>query len=330
MNKRTYARALCVSLIATLALFATGCSDDDSKNIPFANTNNNNTATHISAGRYLGNVNITGQLGTLDVTVASGGAVTGTFTVAAPTNQARTVSVIPVGTYNVTGSVNLTSGSFTLTGTIPTLGNFSFSGTLSGNSTPGNFTITIDGSTYTGSISATSTNNGGTQNGTSHFVTSGTLSSFVFNPDGSYNGVNPPVDGNSLVGGTVVTGSTNNNQVTLGVSFTQIVGTTVHVRTLAVGILTHGNALVVGQSYPIVVTQGADGSAVSLSETTGTNIDKAWTVTSSTTGSATITSLTSNSVGLDFTFTNVGPNTAAQTSTATGTFSTSGHIDGNF
>ncbi|CAN0412310.1 unnamed protein product, partial [Phaeothamnion confervicola] len=164
----------------------------------------------------------------------------------------------------------------------------------------------------------------------SHFVTSGTLSSFVFNPDGNYNGTNPPVDGNSLVAGTVVTGSTNNNQVTLGVSFTQISGNSVHIRTLAIGVVTHGNALVVGQSYPLVVTQGGDGSAVSLSETTGTNIDKAWTIASSTTGSATVTSLTSNSVGLDFTFTNVGPNTAAATSTATGTFSTSGHITGNF
>ena len=339
MNSRLYGRTLSVAWIASLALFATGCSD--SNNNGYSNNNgcsnsittSNTSNIAVQTGRYTGTNDITGQRGTLDMTVGTGGAITGTYTIAAPTAVARTVSVIPAGIYPVTGSISVSTnnGNYTVTGNIPGLGNFSLTGTIPSGTAQGTESITIDGSTYPGSIDAFSTIVTPGGDNVKIVMHGGVLSYFQFTAGTGYNGVNPPVTTASLIGGTVITNSVANNSVGLVLEEVTALGTTsANIRALALVVSTHGHALVVGQSYPLIASATADGSTVALTETTGSHIDKIWAQTSGTTGSATVTSLTSTTVEMDFQFTNVGASTGNTTSTAAGTFTTSGHILGRF
>lgn len=284
------------------------------------------------AGRYLGASNVSAnQASTLDVTVAANGSITGNLTVLAPVVP----QTINTGTYPVTGAVNLNTGTFSLSGTIPGLGAFSISGTLPTSGNVGTYTITINGQTFNGVIQPASlgqpnppsnTNNGG---GNSQIIQGGTLSNFMFTPDGNYNGDNPPVDAMSIIGGAVGEGADGSESASIILS--EVIGINPSiVRTFAITIVVpSGENLQVGTTYNLADTNGR-GTVFALTDSEGVTAVEGWSLTASTTGSATITAMDANSITIDFTFSSVGPNSEIANNPATGTFSTSGTIVGNF
>jgi hypothetical protein len=326
-----------------LTLFIAACGDsNDFQEVSGQRGNSNQNLAFV--GSWLGANNLgAGQSATLSMTVANSGQATGSLTVDQPlvSNQAVT---IPTGTYPLSGTVNLATGAFSLSGTLTGLGPISISGQLPIGNSQGAYSITINGQTFSGVIQnadlGTPTppsndddddDDDDDDSGNSHLILGGTLSNFVFTPDGSYNGANPPVDESSLITGAVVTGSAEENAVTIAISETTIGSQGAQVTALAFGVVTHdGEPLEVGHTYPLVSTEDGDGSVVSLSDTTGTTITSDWISTEDTTGSVTITALTDDEVELDFTFTGVAPNPEVEGNESEGTFSTSGHVSADF
>jgi hypothetical protein len=328
-----YKRSWAAIMIGLLTLFVSACGDsNDFNDISGQQGNNNGGQNLIFPGRYLGANNLDGgQTAVLDLTVNNNGQATGTVTVADPVVM-QAIDIDP-GVYNLTGSVNLTTGTFNLSGTFPGIGAFTIVGTLPVGNAQGNYVMTINGQTFAGLIqnanlgTPTPPNNGGGNDGDERLIFGGELLGFTFSPDGSYNGVNPPVDTDSLITGAVVINSDTQNVVNIIVS--EVAGA--QIRALTFGVITqNGEDLVVGETYPIITSQNETGSLISLSESTGTTVNRAWIGTTGTTGSVTIVALDANGVELDFNFSNVVPNTGVSGNTATGSFSTSGTVVADF
>ncbi|MBT9584348.1 hypothetical protein IV102_13480 [bacterium] len=319
-----------ISLLAALALFTAACGSSTSTvtGVPGAQANASQFA-----GQFLGTNNLNGgQTGAVDLQVDPFGRITGVLrVVAAPVTPAGIL--LPVGSYLVSGTINPQTGSFSVSGSLPGLSDFTLVGTVPTGTDQGSYVLTIGGETFTGVLQSAGLGMPGPSpspgQGTNRLVGGGTLSGFIFSPLGGYNGVNPPVNTASLIGGVVRDGSNNNNTATISISQSQIVGTSVTIRALVVGVVTGASPLTVGQTYPLVSTPNGEGSLISLSETTGTTIDRAWAPTPNSAGNVTITSLTDTSIQLDFQFTNLGPNSEAP-GTAAGGFDTSGTVVGNF
>jgi hypothetical protein len=326
-----------LALLGTLALFTAACGSGGSTvgGVPGGPV----AAVNPFAGQFLGTNPLNGgQTGAVDLQVDSLGRVTGVFRVVAPPAPPAGI-LLPAGSYIVSGNVNFQTGVFSLTGSLPGVGDFTLTGTLPTGTNQGSYLLTIGGESFPGVIQNASLGvpnpnpnpgpGGGTQDGVNRLVGGGTLSGFTFTPSGGYNGVNPPVSGSSLIGGAVRDGSNSNNTATISISQSQIVGTSVTIRALVVGVVTGASPLTVGQTYPLATTPTGQGSIISLSETTGTTIDKAWAPTANSAGNVTITSLTDTAIELDFEFTNLGPN-SADPGAAVGGFDTAGHVLGNF
>ena len=321
MQSSSLRRACTAALITSLAFFTAACGSDDSNVYGgFSQTQINQFAGTFAGRGALSN----GQTGTLNLTVGTDGKANGTFVVDNPVRALANFTVVS-GSYSVSGTVDPNTGAFTVSGTVPEFGTFSITGVLPRNGVVGNYVVSLNGETFTGAIQAGSTPPSNIpSNGTTKPILSGTLSSFVFNGTG-FNGVNPPLT-NPLVTGELTTGTTDNNHLTIALAQTGTSQT--NFRTLTFLVVTRGNALTTG-TYNILQNSTDSGFGVSLSDTTGTNINAAWAQTSGTTGTFTITSLTDSQVVADYNVSGVGPNSETPGSAA-GTFSSSGHIVANF
>lgn len=324
MQSSLLRRACAAALLTSLALFTAACGSDDSNVYTGYNQGQVNQLQGNFAGRgALSN----GQTGTLNLSVGADGRATGTFVVANPVVQALAAFSVATGSYSISGTVDQNTGAFTLTGTVPEFGTFTITGVLTQNGTVGNYVVTLNGQTFSGSIQPGTTppaNNNPSGSGTTRAITTGSLTGFTFSGTG-FNGVNPPLT-SPLVTGEITTGTTDNNHLTIALA--QTGSTITNFRTLSFVVITHGNALTTG-TYNILQTSANDGFSVSLSDTTGTTINSAWAQTSGTTGTFTITSLTDSRVEADFSVSNVGVNSVSPGS-AQGTFNASGHVVGNF
>ncbi|MCA9781217.1 MAG: hypothetical protein KC800_31065, partial [Candidatus Eremiobacteraeota bacterium] len=239
------------------------------------------------------------------------------------------------GIYSVFGGVNLATGTFSLSGNIPGVGNFSIAGTLPTAGNTASYTVTINGQTFTGVIQPSAQgqpnppSGGGTGGGNSQLIQGGTLSNFVFTPDNDYNGDNPPIDAESGIAGAVGEGADGSESASIIISDIFLTNP-VQTRTFAISIVVpDGEDLEVGTAYPLADANGR-GVIIALTDSEGVEAVEGWSLTASTTGSATITALTDESITIEFTFSNVGPNSEITNNPATGTFNTSGTVVGNF
>ncbi|MBC7528662.1 MAG: hypothetical protein H7308_14090, partial [Chthonomonadaceae bacterium] len=96
----------------------------------------------------------TGRAGALALTVAANNAATGTFTVTDTGIRSGRAYDFSVGIFNVAGTVDPYTGAYTLTGNFPGSTPFSIGGTLPTSGQNGNYTITVNGETFTGSVGA--------------------------------------------------------------------------------------------------------------------------------------------------------------------------------
>lgn len=300
---KRFSRIFSLLFISLAVVFVSACGDDnDLDDFVFNNTNNNTLV-----GRYLGANNLNpGQVGNLDVTVAGNGAISGNYAV---TNLVANQTVTP-GSYPVTGNVSLTTGAFSLAGTIPGLGNFSINGSLPTAGNVAAYTILLNGQTFNGVIQPAAqgvpnppANNNNNNNG--KIVSGGVVSNFIFTPNGSYNGVNPPVSISSQIAGAVGTGVNNEDSITLVLTETSINGQNVSSRLLTVSaVIPAGEDFQVGTTYNLVDNNGR-GSFLTLSTVQGVAASEGWAIGPNTTGSVTLVALNDTSVTLDFTFTNL-------------------------
>lgn len=336
---RLITRKLAGLTLCAVSLVATGCGDENDD--AFINTfnpgliNTNTFGNNQFAGRYLGTTNVNGQQGTLDLSVGPSGQATGTLTFGGQQVTMRVLGMLLTGPYTFTGSVDPNTGSFLLQGEVPGLGPVVVTGTLPRGNAQGNFQFTVGGQTFSGPIQnaqlgvPNNNNNGGGQNtGNQRLISSGTLSNFTFTEGGGYNGVNPPVTPSSLVTGTVTQNGPDNG-VFIVISEVFVGGNPARVRSLTFGVDTNGNNIEVGRTYNLITANGQEGAIVSLQETNGPTIERAWTQGTGATGTVRVTSLTSTTIDVEFNFSNVGPN-AETPGSAQGTFSTSGTVRGNF
>lgn len=313
-------------LISALCVLTVACGDSGND---FVSTNNTNTGV---VGNFLGSATVgNNQASTLNVTSNTNGTIAGNFLINAPTPQA-----IAAGTYPVSGTVDLSTGAFTVTGTIPGIGNFTITGTLPSGNNQGSYQVTLNNQTFQGTIQNSSLGqptapNNNNNNGNSSVIQSGTLSNFVFNPDGNYNGVNPPVSANSLIAGAVATGTNGSESATFVLTDTVVNAQTVRIRSFVVSIVAPpGESLVTGQTYQLASSPTSNGAVIALSTSEGTTVIDGWSLVQATTGQATITARDTNSITMNFQFNNVGPNSEVANNPSTGTFSTSGTLVGNF
>lgn len=321
-------------VLALLTLLVTACGDSNSFNSISGQPGNPGPVAPVFPGSYLGAANLGAlQTSVLDLDVANDGTATGTFTVSDRPVMAQAFTIAN-GIYNVVGQVDLAGGTFSLTGTIPGLGNFSITGTLPVGNALGSYVVTINGQTFNGNIQNSSlgvptppNQGGGNQDGDSRVLLGGVLSDFVFTPDGAYNGVNPPVGPTSIITGAVLTNSDAENLVTISIS--EPAGT--QIRALVFGIvLQDGQQLQVGQSYTIVDSADRNGALLSLSESTGPTVDRGWVATQGSTGTVTILSLDDEGIEIAFDVQNVIPNTGVAGNPATGSFAVSGTVTADF
>ena len=324
LTKRKWAAVL----IGLLTLLVSACGDSNNEIIIGQNGNNNQNP--VLAGSYLGANTFIGQTAVLSLNVANDGSAAGTLTVT-DLLQAQSLNINP-GAYNVTGSVNLNTGSFALSGSFPGVGPFSIAGTLPTGNNQGTYTLIVNGQTFNGRIQNSNLGtptpppiNGG--NGESRLFASGVLSDFTFTPDNNYNGVNPPVDNGSTIGGALITGFDTENLVSITIS--EIEGNAV--RSLVFGVVTQTGDIEVGETYPLILSEDGDGSLLSLSESVGTTIEAAWiTEPGTSTGSVTVVAIDEEGVELDFNFDNVIPNSEVANNTAQGSFDVSGTVVADF
>lgn len=338
------------ALLSASTLFAVGCGSDDDNRfngttvLPIATATTTTTTVNYN-GRYVGSTTLSnGQPAAYDLTVSGSNQIGGTITLGSV--SARSDFAPTQGTYSVSGFVDPASGAFSLSNNQ----GLQVSGVLPSNGRAGSITVTINGETFTaaldpasfspsgsatgGSTTTTTTTNGSTSgsttsNGTPDPISGVVLSGFSFNPSGDYNG--PVATSNPLITSGFFdnreTGTKGQFAIALTVGFS---GT--NVQGLVFGAQTTGEALAVGQEFPVITTAEAGnnpGSYVSMSDSTGTTINKAWAQNTGTTGSVKITSLSATRIEVDFTFNNVPINTAVANNAATGTFSVSGHAAGS-
>ena len=327
-QKSSLQRLATTLMMLSVLFFVSACGS--SNNDEFVVSNPGNPAL---VGRYLGANDLSGsQSANLDLTVAADGTATGTWTVVDPV----TAQTINPGIYSVFGGVNLATGTFSVSGNIPGVDNFSIAGTLPTAGNTASYTVTINGQTFTGVIQPSAQGQpnppggGGTGGGgNSQLIQGGTLSNFVFTPDNDYNGDNPPIDGESGIAGAVGEGADGSESASIVISDIFLTNP-VQTRTFAISIVVpDGEDLEVGTVYPLADNNGR-GVIIALTDSEGVEAVEGWSLTASTTGSATITALTDESITIEFTFSNVGPNSEITNNPATGTFNTSGTVVGNF
>lgn len=131
--------------IAALAASLSGCAG---KGVDF------NTWT----GTYTGTATLdNNKASTLNLTSDSSGIVAGSMVVTGA-DGTDTNYKFTAGTYNVTGSITSTGGAFTVSGTVPNMGNFVVRGTFPTNGGTTEYRIgTASSSTYPTSMSYTGT-----------------------------------------------------------------------------------------------------------------------------------------------------------------------------
>ena len=144
-------------LLGTLIVLA-GCGGDSNNDSDLLGTGGISLpGASRYAGTYRGTLALPeGRTGTTNITVAADGTATGTLTVSGGTTATRQATAFSfgTGTYTISGTVDPTTGAFSMTGNIGGQA-FSYSGTLP---TPGNgnvggvYTLTAGGQTYTGSF----------------------------------------------------------------------------------------------------------------------------------------------------------------------------------
>ena len=326
-QKSSLSRLASYLLVLSVAFFVSACGDSNTDEFVI-----NNPGNPALAGRYLGANDLSGgQTANLDLTVASNGNATGTWTVIDPV----TAQTINAGSYAVSGAVNLATGNFSLWGTIPGVGNFSIAGTLPTAGNVASYSVSINGQTFAGVIQPAAQgqpnppSGGGGGGGNSQLIQGGTLSNFVFTPDNNYNGDNPPIDAESGINGAVGEGVDGSESASIVISDIFLTNP-VQTRTFAISIVVpEGEDLEVGTVYPLADNTGR-GVIIALTDSEGVEAVEGWSLTASTTGSATITALNEDSITIEFTFSNVGPNSEIANNPATGTFNTSGTVVGNF
>ncbi len=313
-------------LVLSVAFFVSACGDSNIDEFVV-----NNPGNPALAGRYLGANDLSGgQTANLDLTVTSNGSANGTWTVINPV----TAQTINAGSYPVSGAVNLATGTFSLSGTIPGIGNFSIAGTLPTAGNVASYSVNINGQTFAGVIQPAAQGqpnppSGGGGGGNSQLIQGGTLSNFVFTPDNNYNGDNPPIDAQSNISGAVGEGADGSESASIVISDIFLTNP-VQTRTFAISIVVpDGEDLQVGTTYPLADNNGR-GVVIALTDSEGVEAVEGWSLTASTTGSATITALNDDNITIEFTFSNVGPNSEIANNPATGTFNTSGTVVGNF
>ena len=159
-NRWTVPVAFAATTISVLSLLAAGCGGGDTNAVVSAPALGTGTTGSAFAGRYVSTLALgEGQTGAVDFTVAADNTATGTLTVTntAQTRQTQAFS-FGAGTYAIQGTVNSTTGVFTMSGTVDGQP-FSFAGTLpapGNNYVGGSYTLTAGGQTYTGSFGSTS------------------------------------------------------------------------------------------------------------------------------------------------------------------------------
>ena len=313
-------------LVCGLALFTTACGGSNATggtNIQQANT---------FPGNYLGRNGLgNGQTGQLQLTVGPTGQASGTYTISGVTLSASG-SLIPTGSFPITGNVNLTTGVFLISGDIPGFGPFSIQGILPVGNNVADYQININGTNFTGQINnANQGGNGGDPEGTNFLISGGNISLLNFSPDGSYNGVNPPLLVTDSIGGAVATNSSNKS-ATLAISNTTITTANMTVQTqvrlLTVTLATGADPLEVGQTYNLF--QNNSGAVATLNEVNNGVVERAWAPVNGTTASVTIRSLSDSAIDMEFDFQGLGPNSEVAGNTAAGTFNISGRAQGNF
>lgn len=148
--------ALAVTALSAASLLAAGCGGGGTNSVVAAPSLGTGTTSSAFAGRYVSTLAMgTNQTGAVAFTVAADGTAAGTLTVTttAETRQAQSFS-FGAGTYAIQGTVDPTTGAFTLTGSVG--GQlFSFAGTLpapGNNFIGGAYTLTAGGQTYSGSF----------------------------------------------------------------------------------------------------------------------------------------------------------------------------------
>lgn len=287
-------------------------------------------------GRYLG-ANLLGaaQNSILTLYVTPTGQASGTLTV--QNNVAAQTTIIPAG-YPVSGTVNMTTGAFNLSGSFPGGISFSISGTINGTTLQGTYSITYGGQTYQGNLQPASqgtpnppTNPNPPTDGTTHMISGGTLSEFNFTAGVGYNGTTPPVGASSLIAGAFVEESSDVNTVNIVLSDVLNVSTQ-QIRSLTVGVTLHnGQQLQVGQTYQLVSDANGDGAYLSLQTSTGTTVNEAWTSTAGISGGwVKINAINTNSIDLSWAFDAVVANSEVTPNPAQGSFNCSGRIVANF
>jgi hypothetical protein len=318
-NKVALRRSILIGALAFFVLIISSCGNSSS--------DTTTAPARDQATSYLGTNSFNnGQTGTLSFTVSGNGSAAGTFRV---TNDVNPQTVITVGTYDVTGTGSLITGTFSLSGTLPVLGEFIITGSLpqSGNQTT--YVVSVNNETFQGTLEeSTQADTGETQ-----VIQGGTVNSLNFQFSNDFNGDQPPVDAQSTISGAFGPGA--NGEQSLSIALSEIiVGGDTQTNLLTVSIVDpNGQALVVNQAYDVVVSNTAAGSFATLSELLGTNTtpERNWVSEGQTsTGTATITSLTDTNVTLDFNLNNVIPNSELTGNMAVGTFNVSGSITGNF
>jgi hypothetical protein len=146
MKQSTRRRAAALFLfVGTFFVAACGSS---SNNTSF----DQSQSTAALAGRYLATLPLTeGKTGTMDFTVNDVGQAAGFFSVDSQVlSQTLTIS-LPTGRYPIAGFVTA-DGQFVMSGDFPGIGPFSLTGFLPSLTTPGSFTLTVNGQTSTGTI----------------------------------------------------------------------------------------------------------------------------------------------------------------------------------
>ncbi len=320
-------------LIALMfALVFVGCGDSGDDDLNFGGQGLNPANQVPFTGQFLGASNVTAnQVGQLSLSVSPAGNATGNLNVGLVNPQ----TTAPVGNYPVSGDVNLVTGAFTVTGTVPGLGTF----TITGNLGTGTYTFTLNGQTFAGVIRPASQgqpnppNNGGTppgDQGGGRLISGGALTNFVFTPANGYNGSNPPVTTNSIISGALGTGQTG--QTSLSFVLTEVsVGPPLVTRTFAITVVDpNGNPIEAGDTFPLASSDGERGAVLALTDSEGTTATGGWSLVAGTTGQVEIVSLDDNSVTINFTFSGLGPNSEINQNPAQGTFDTSGTLRGNF
>ena len=337
-------------MLGLLTFFVTACGDSNSS-INEVSGQPAQQQAPLFTGNFLGAANLgAGQTSVLNLNVAANGTATGTVTVSA----ARAQSDSFLGTYDVNGSVDTSTGAFTATGTIPGVGPFTISGTLPMVANgQGAYSLTVANQTFNGLIQNASQGvptpppTGGGAGGGGDIgqrIINGGQATLNFQPGNGYNGFTPSATGAQLAG-AVVTNSTTSNLALVVLLNPTAEGTTPVINGTVFGIVTrNGEPLEIGKAYPLTTLVDTT-SLLSLGRLSGTslpdftNLDAItnlqsnpnWVVVpGQSQGTATLTELTSTGMSMTFNFSNVVPNPEVPGNTAAGSFSASGSVTATF